>query len=274
MKKLIGVFVLVLLVSSLSAQVLTNKFVSALAVGAADENGKITHNVILTAGGQVKASLIDGSTDMFFRGVYNSSGSGLTGFFIKQTLNSWLNATAGLMARPITLANRISPVTGESGFESSAQAAVPGSALGGSINANFGPVSISGAVHRLPKEKIPEYNASFGIVNDSLGFSFKIGAYKSDADQGVAGTVSAGIVKLMLYSAETKKSMLFELNHEILSFYFTMVDDSKNESNDLEFGFCKSFSLPQITPSTNALIGLAYNVETKSVMSYLWVYLN
>ncbi len=273
MKKLIGVFVLVLLVSSLSAQVLTNKFVSVLAAGAADENGLISHSIGFKAGAQVSAPLIDG-TDMFFRGIYSSDGKGFTGFWIRQTMTSWLNATAGLMARPITLANRISPVTGESGFESSAQAVIPGSALGGSINASFGPVSISGAVHRLAKEKLPEYNASIGIVNDTLGFSFNIGAYKSDVDQGVAGTVSAGIVKLMLYSAETKKTMLFELNHEVLSFYFTMVNDSKKESNDLEFGLCRSFSLPQISTTTNGLIGLAYNVETKSVMSYLWIYMN
>lgn len=276
MKKVIGVFALFLILSVnfVSAQTLTNKFVSVLASGAADENGKITHSVGFKGGAQVKASLIEDYTDLFFRGIYSSDNKGFTGFWIRQTMTSWLNATAGLMARPITLANRISPVTGESGFESSAQAAIPGSALGGSLNMNFGSVSVSGAVHRLSKEKLPEYNTSIGIVNDTLGFSFKIGAYKSDVDNGIAGTVTAGIVKLMLYSAETKKSMLFELNHEVLSFYFTLVDDSKNESNDLELGFCRSFSLPQITPTTNGLIGLAYNVQTKSIMSYLWVYLN
>ncbi len=272
MRKLFVVFVILSsLTLSLFGQelTLTKKYAGMLYAGQYNEDLKVSHSTSIRIAGEMKM-ILSNSTDLFLRGVYSSDNSNLGQFWFEE--RGIFTLRFGYMARPIAFLNRPMPISAGAHFEPPALAAIPGSSFGALALKEFDGFSVYGGVYT--KGLDPEANAGFKFM--FLGTEIKAGSFLNlnTSDKGIAGGFKNPVGQVIVYRTESTTSFFWTVNlGDVIDPYVTIV--SKKNSNNSEFGFTKTLKVSnQYTNDLYGLLGLAYNLENKAVMMYVWMYID
>jgi hypothetical protein len=236
-----------------------------------DKDGNISHNIDGRVGGHFKININD-ATDLNFRTVFVSPGSGFGHFWIEKHYGGTFFA-AGFMPRMIS-ENRPSPTSHDGHYEFVGVAAIPGAATGTFIGQKVGSVTLKSGVYYSEAGKSLEYNTGVSC-DDIVGFSANIGALYSREYYGVAGTLKNDLVTFTgFWESKQIVSGLCEIDFGIVKPFLTFIYDreKKDFSDDSEFGFTKTFSVNSNLPGLTCLVGSGYFPKTGNIKLYFWTY--
>jgi len=276
MKKLIGVFLVLVCFSSLVFSqpkvTIVKKSASALSVGSYDVNGNFTNNDLTLRFAIEPKISFSNSSSFSARAGYNTNEKNFLTFWYDQAVSDVTSFRIGFFGRPIGFLNRPHPASAAAHFETSGTNQIPGATSAIMLTHKTGGVTLYQGLYYNQQRKIPEL--SFGASGKVGSSELRGGVVINNEQQGFAITTKSELFSLTgYYETEKVHSGVLEIYTNVVDPYITFAVDRKlGKETDLEFGFTKTFSLSEYQKEAAYCFGAGYNTVSKTANIYLWIY--